>query len=152
MSIKILDSLLDVRPFGFALDVAALASRREYLNLDKWLTDNVLHHGAEFLHAVIAFLDEKMQNEKTSRMIDPSAESRTMSLSPNTITIILRMLRNKSVRLPRRLYLVANAFLLQCHSNQCRRRALFPRSPQHMSPNPPTPHDPHPRYRRRTRL
>jgi CCR4-NOT transcription complex subunit 1 len=72
-----------------------LASRREYLNLDKWLSDNVTNHGAEFLHAVIEFLEEKMQNEKTSRMVDPSADSRTMSLSPNTITIILRMLRNK---------------------------------------------------------
>jgi len=29
---KILESLLEVRPFTFALDVAALASRCEYLN------------------------------------------------------------------------------------------------------------------------
>lgn len=93
--LKILEALLDVRPFTFALDVAALASRREYLNLDKWLSDNVTNHGAEFLHSVLDFLDEKMKNEKTSRLIDPQAEPRTMSLSPSTITIILRMLRNK---------------------------------------------------------
>ncbi|EJD53330.1 hypothetical protein AURDEDRAFT_157904 [Auricularia subglabra TFB-10046 SS5] len=42
--LKILDALLDVRPFIFALDVAALASRREYLNLDKWLADNITQH------------------------------------------------------------------------------------------------------------
>ncbi|KAH8108458.1 Not1-domain-containing protein [Phellopilus nigrolimitatus] len=94
--LKILDSLLEVRPFIFALDVAALASRREYLNLDKWLLDNVQAHGAEFLHGVIAFLELKMQNEKIARTIDPQAENRTMALSPSTIAIFLRMLRNHS--------------------------------------------------------
>ncbi|GLB35158.1 putative not1-domain-containing protein [Lyophyllum shimeji] len=94
--LKILEALLEVRPFIFALDVAALASRREYLNLDKWLADNVAAHGGEFLHSVIVFLEQKMESEKASRMSDPATESRTMSLSPNTITIILRVLRNNS--------------------------------------------------------
>ncbi|KAH9981460.1 Not1-domain-containing protein [Lactifluus volemus] len=91
-----LDALLDVKPFDFALDVAALASRREYLNLDKWLADNVASHGAEFLHAVIEFLDAKMESEKTTRISDPAVESRTMTLNPLTITIFLRVLRNNS--------------------------------------------------------
>ncbi|KAI0320504.1 Not1-domain-containing protein [Amylostereum chailletii] len=94
--LKILDALLDVRPFGFALDVAALASRREYLNLDKWLADNISNHGADFLHAVIAFLDTKMDAEKQSRISDPAVDSRTMTLNPLTITIFLRVLRNSS--------------------------------------------------------
>ncbi|KAG5645053.1 hypothetical protein DXG03_007232, partial [Asterophora parasitica] len=94
--LKILEPLLEVRPFVFALDVAALASRREYLNLDKWLADNVANHGREFLHSVIVFLEQKMESEKASRMSDPATENRTMSLSPNTITIILRVLRNNS--------------------------------------------------------
>jgi CCR4-NOT transcription complex subunit 1 len=95
MGTQILDALLDVKPFDFALDVAALASRREYLNLDKWLADNVATHGAEFLHAVIEFLDAKMESEKTTRISDPAVESRTMTLNPLTITIFLRVLRNK---------------------------------------------------------
>ncbi|KAI0822634.1 Not1-domain-containing protein [Trametes gibbosa] len=94
--LKILDSLLEVRPFTFALDVAALASRREYLNLDKWLADNVSTHGADFLHAVIAFLDLKMDSEKAQRVSDPPVDSSTMQLSPQTITIFLRVLRNSS--------------------------------------------------------
>ncbi|TFY80432.1 hypothetical protein EWM64_g3578 [Hericium alpestre] len=93
---QILDALLEVRPFEFALDIAALASRREYLNLDKWLADHVGIHGAEFLHAVIAFLDAKMESEKASRMSDPVVESRTMALNPLTISIFLRVLRNSS--------------------------------------------------------
>ncbi|KAL5529441.1 hypothetical protein ACEPAG_5426 [Sanghuangporus baumii] len=94
--LKILDSLLEVKPFIFGLDVAALASRREYLNLDKWLSDNVAAHGAEFLHGIIAFLELKMQNEKIARTVDPQAENRTMALSPATIAIFLRALRTYS--------------------------------------------------------
>lgn len=92
---QILDALLEVRPFKFALDVAALASRREYLNLDKWLADNVTAHGADFLHAVIAFLELKMDSEKAVRVSDPPVEPRTMQLSPQTIAIFLRVLRNR---------------------------------------------------------
>ena len=87
---------MDCKPFAFALDVAALASRREYLNLDKWLADNVTAHGADFLHGVIGFLDSKMENEKLTRISDPAVESRTMPLSPQTITIFLRVLRANS--------------------------------------------------------
>lgn len=59
--------------------------------------DNVNAHGGEFLHSVIQFLEQKMAAEKESRLSDPAVESRTMSLNPNTITIILRVLRNKLV-------------------------------------------------------
>lgn len=88
---------MEVRPFTFALDVAALASRREYLNLEKWLSDSVSNHGAEFLHSVIAFLDQKMENEKAARLSDPPKDSRTFFLSASTVATILRLLRNKSV-------------------------------------------------------
>ncbi|KAF9475663.1 Not1-domain-containing protein [Pholiota conissans] len=94
--LKILDALLEDRPSTFTLDVAALASRREYLNLDKWLADNVASYGVEFLRAVIHFLEQKMESEIATRLSDPAVENRTMSLNPNTITIILRFLRNNS--------------------------------------------------------
>ncbi|KZP29910.1 Not1-domain-containing protein [Athelia psychrophila] len=97
--LKILESLLQVQPFIFALDVAALASRREYLNLDKWLADNVNNHSGDFLHAVIQFLDIKMESEKVARISDPAVENRTMPLSPQTITIFLRMLRSNSAKM-----------------------------------------------------
>ncbi|KAF8589926.1 Not1-domain-containing protein [Ramaria rubella] len=94
--LKILDALLDVRPFTFALDVAALASRREYLNLDKWLADNISNHGADFLRSVINFLELKASSEKTARISDPPEDSKTMALNPQTIAIFLRILRNSS--------------------------------------------------------
>ncbi|EIN07655.1 CCR4-Not complex component [Punctularia strigosozonata HHB-11173 SS5] len=95
--LKILDSLLDVQPFTFALDVAALASRREYLNLDKWLQDNINTHGKEFLMAILDFLQAKMESEKAARTSEVAVDSqRTMPLNPQTITIFLRTLRNSS--------------------------------------------------------
>ena len=36
--------LLNGSPFMFVIDLAALASRREYLKLDKWLKDKLKEH------------------------------------------------------------------------------------------------------------
>ena len=36
--------LLNSLPYGFVIDLAALASRREYLKLDKWLNDKLREH------------------------------------------------------------------------------------------------------------
>ena len=36
--------LLSGSPFVFVIDLAALASRREYLKLDKWLKDKLKEH------------------------------------------------------------------------------------------------------------
>lgn len=88
---QILDELLEVRPFGFALDVAALASRREYLNLDKWLSDHAIAHGEAFIHAVIEFLENKVTSELSR--LDSNAEHRTMAINPSTITIFVKLLR-----------------------------------------------------------
>lgn len=76
------------------MDVAALASRREYLNLDKWLADNIAQHGATFLRAVIDFLDVKTASEKATRVAE-SPDARTMALNAQTIAIFLRVLRNR---------------------------------------------------------
>ena len=39
-----LSMLLNGSPFVFVIDLAALASRREYLKLDKWLKDKLKEH------------------------------------------------------------------------------------------------------------
>lgn len=95
--LQILEALLEVRPFTFALDVAALASRREYLNLDKWLQDHVTRYRGEFLHSVIAFLEAKMESEKACRLSETPIESRTMPLNAHVVTVILRVLRSRFV-------------------------------------------------------
>ena len=39
-----LSALLNFKPLLFVIDLAALASRREYLKLDKWLNDKLREH------------------------------------------------------------------------------------------------------------
>lgn len=46
--------LLNGSPFVFVIDLAALASRREYLKLDKWLRDKLKEHQVtSFLHKFV---------------------------------------------------------------------------------------------------
>ncbi|KAH6909843.1 hypothetical protein BKA70DRAFT_1425557 [Coprinopsis sp. MPI-PUGE-AT-0042] len=97
--LKIPKNILEARPFTLALDIAALASRRECLNSDKWLADNLAARDAEFLHSVILFLQQKIEAEKDAHISDPAIESLTMTLPPNTVIIILQLLRNQSTRL-----------------------------------------------------
>jgi len=51
--------LLSVQQFVFVIDLACLASRREYLKLDKWLSDKIREHGENFVSACVKFLQVK---------------------------------------------------------------------------------------------
>ena len=42
--LKALSMLLKATPFAFVIDLACLASRREYLKLEKWLNDKIIEH------------------------------------------------------------------------------------------------------------
>ncbi|KAI5730570.1 hypothetical protein M8J76_015190 [Diaphorina citri] len=46
--LKALNLLLNATSFPFIIDLACLASRREYLKLEKWLTDKIREHGEPF--------------------------------------------------------------------------------------------------------
>ncbi len=58
--LKALSRILETNAFSFTIDLAALASRREYLNLEKWLTDHIKHHGETFYRACLDFLSDKV--------------------------------------------------------------------------------------------
>ena len=51
--------LLNGSIFAFVIDLAALASRREYLKLDKWLNDKLREHQENFAVAVVNFLKRR---------------------------------------------------------------------------------------------
>lgn len=57
--LKALSLLLNLQSFPFVLDLACLASRREYLKLDKWLTDKIRDHGEVFIAAMVKFLQRR---------------------------------------------------------------------------------------------
>ncbi|XP_065678715.1 CCR4-NOT transcription complex subunit 1 isoform X1 [Hydra vulgaris] len=57
--LKALSILLNSSPFSFVIDLAALASRREYLKLDKWLADKLREHQEPFTQALVNFLKRR---------------------------------------------------------------------------------------------
>lgn len=62
--------LLNGTPFAFVIDLAALASRREYLKLDKWLTDKIREHGVSE-HSWTYCLNLNQSNVKKTDMFCP---------------------------------------------------------------------------------
>ena len=99
--LKILEHLLDIRaPINMILDVAALASRREYLNLEKWLQDNISQHGLFFMREALEFLNRKVRYELARQEQEPSTEPTTVALSAHTFAIFLRSLRMNYELLP----------------------------------------------------
>lgn len=57
--LKALSNLLNARSFMFVIDLACLASRREYLKLEKWLSDKICEHGEQFVQAIVKFLQRR---------------------------------------------------------------------------------------------
>lgn len=55
----LLTALLDSKPLLFAIDVAVLAAQRQFLNLERWLTEKLAQNGASFVRASVNFLYEK---------------------------------------------------------------------------------------------
>jgi CCR4-NOT transcription complex subunit 1 len=87
-----LAQVLESKQFQFAIELAALASRREYLNLDKWLQDRLSVDGEPFLRACLEFLNEKVINAQNGRLDGLP----TVPLSLEVTTTFLRILHNNS--------------------------------------------------------
>jgi len=43
-----MDKVLESTPFAFSVEFAAIAARRDFLNLEKWLQDNLTIHRDSF--------------------------------------------------------------------------------------------------------
>lgn len=61
--LRCLGDLLEIPDAQFVLDIATLAARREYLNLEKWLQGMLSKYGAEFWHECYRFLRIKAAAE-----------------------------------------------------------------------------------------
>ena len=91
-SLGIVDDIVEARPFAFALDVAALASRREAIDLDAWLQDNINRHGSDFIRAVLEFLDMKAKDDLAKP--DPQADQSFVPLTVQNVASFLKALRS----------------------------------------------------------
>jgi CCR4-NOT transcription complex subunit 1 len=98
--LKALNTILTARPFSFVIDLAALASHREYLYLDKWLQDRINEHGATFAAACIAYIKEKLKLQSAQPFLKGQDKSPNFPLSTEIIASFFKALHNNATILP----------------------------------------------------
>uniref|UniRef100_A0A8C5QAP2 CCR4-NOT transcription complex subunit 1 n=1 Tax=Leptobrachium leishanense TaxID=445787 RepID=A0A8C5QAP2_9ANUR len=90
--LKALSMLLNGTPFAFVIDLAALASRREYLKLDKWLTDKIREHGEPFIQACMTFLKRRCPSI-LGGLAPEKDQPKSSQLPPETLATMLGCLQ-----------------------------------------------------------
>ncbi|RKP25851.1 CCR4-Not complex component, Not1-domain-containing protein, partial [Syncephalis pseudoplumigaleata] len=93
--LRIITTLLGGESFAFTIDLAALASRREYLNLEIWLQDSIATYKDSFIVACLAFLKQKMNEEISRQTRNIPTQSVPLSLEVNAI--FLRVLERSTM-------------------------------------------------------
>lgn len=86
--LKVLPVLLNAQNFIFIIDLACLASRREFLKLDKWLSDKIREHGESFVGALIKVLNRRAPYVFNKDESIPKAAQ----LSPETVGTMIQCL------------------------------------------------------------
>jgi len=84
-----LNKVLEVKSFGFAIDLATLASSRNLLALDKWLQSRIATGQDIFVRACLDYLSERIVNN--SRQDGGSHKD----LPVDTIAIFLQVLLSR---------------------------------------------------------
>ncbi|KAG0608479.1 hypothetical protein M758_8G108900 [Ceratodon purpureus] len=96
--LKVLDRVLESTPFQFSVELAAIAARRDFLNLEKWLQDNLTIHRDSFFQACLKFLKEKtildsrMDRQVGSGGMAGQRQGPTISLALETTQIFFKVL------------------------------------------------------------
>ncbi|KRG04047.1 uncharacterized protein Dmoj_GI19666, isoform F [Drosophila mojavensis] len=91
--LKALSSLLNARSFLFIIDLACLASRREYLKLEKWLSDKIRDHGEPFMQAMIKVLQRRCPQVTNSKLPEDQLPPKQAQLLPETVTTMINCLQ-----------------------------------------------------------
>ncbi|XP_060561916.1 CCR4-NOT transcription complex subunit 1-like [Ruditapes philippinarum] len=90
--LKALSMLLNATPFAFVIDLACLASRREYLKLDKWLSDKIREHREPFIQTCVTFLKRRCP-QLVGGFPKDDLQSKSQQLPPETIATMLTCLQ-----------------------------------------------------------
>ena len=92
--LKALSLLLNSNCYPFVIDLACLASRREYLKLDKWLLDKIHNNGEQFITESIKFLNRRCNLLMTNPTEQQQAQQQqtSASLPSETLAIMIACL------------------------------------------------------------
>jgi len=85
--LKALPLLLNAASHAFIIDLACLASRREFLKLDKWLGDKIREHGEPFVSSLV-----KVITRRVPQLLGKDETSSKAQLPPEVINIIIQCL------------------------------------------------------------
>jgi CCR4-NOT transcription complex subunit 1 len=96
--LKELKSVLESSNFLFALDLASLASRREYLNLEKWIQEMVQLHQEPFVRSCLEFITVSRELRVQRIVTDFSQRSQATqqgkaNLTPELANVFLHTLQ-----------------------------------------------------------
>ena len=89
--LKALPAALDRAPHALAVELAALAARREYLNLEKWLQERAAASGAPFAAACLRFLRARATGDDAGTLTPgaPKLAVETMAIFFKTLCFIV---------------------------------------------------------------
>lgn len=91
--LKALNMLLKATPYAFVIDLACLASRREYLKLDMWLNDKITQHKEAFIQACVTFLKRRCPQVMGLPVPEEPLQTRSQLLPPETVVTMLNRLK-----------------------------------------------------------
>jgi CCR4-NOT transcription complex subunit 1 len=90
--LKILPVILDAKPYSFTLDLACLASRRQHLNIEKWLAEAMKEKGEAFLRAVVEFVSEKVAAQYGRSHGSAASPPGGILVAPEVLTVFVKVL------------------------------------------------------------
>lgn len=93
--LQVLPRVLEATPFSFSIELAVFSSRRDYLNLEKWLVDNLSSNRDAFFQACLRFLKERALAEVRSDVLGGSGfrSGLVTSLPLETTAIFFKVLQ-----------------------------------------------------------
>ncbi|KAJ3415017.1 hypothetical protein HDV05_005662 [Chytridiales sp. JEL 0842] len=94
---KALTQILEAKPYAFSIDLAALASRRDYLNLEKWLQDCIRLDGNIFIKACLDFLADRVTSQLSRQ--EGGAMQPFVPLSVDVVSIFIRILHSHNMNM-----------------------------------------------------
>ena len=88
--LKALNTVLEWNIYPFVIDFASLASRREYLNLEKWLQDRIQKQGSDFVQACIRFLHDRIVISSSSNDSQLGHAQKSVGLAPEAFATLVK--------------------------------------------------------------
>jgi CCR4-NOT transcription complex subunit 1 len=105
--LKAMNTILETAPFSLSIELAAIAARRDFLNLEKWLQDNLTIHRDSFFQACLKFLRERTLDEvrvegQVGAGVTGQRPGPIISLSLDTVNAFFKVLQVNAAQMASR--------------------------------------------------